>query len=159
MEGMWIGRRRCCRGLICFSLTDGNSQRKLITLPSHISMCVRDATRGASKRVGFCPSVFLPARVVKSVWLFSLFHSFSSCVPLFSPHVCVLLSCHLFHVLDLFVWPKANSYFCLCVACWTGIHPPSACDTHRWCACPYVSESETAWILHYVKMLRSPCRK
>lgn len=160
MEGLWIGRRRCCRGLICFSLTDGNSQRKLITLPSHISMCVRDATRGVSKRVGFCAHLFsCQPELLREC---DCSPSFTRSLPVslsFPPHVCVLLSCHLFHVLDLFVWPKANSYSCLCVLCWRGIHPPSACDTHRWCACPYVSESETAWILHYVKMLRSPCRK
>lgn len=124
MEGLWKGIRRCCRGLICFSLTDGNSQRKLITLPSHISMCVCDVTRGCEQVSGFLrPSVFLPARVVKrlSALACDCFLSFtrSLLVSLFyPPHVCLLLSSHLFYVLDLFVWSKANSYSCLCVA-WT----------------------------------------
>jgi len=87
------------------------------------------------------------------MWLFSIFHLFSSSV-LSPPHFCLLLSCYPFYVLDLFVWSKANSYSSLCVVCWTGNPSPNplqACDTHRWCACPYVPVSETAWILHYMK--------
>ncbi len=101
MEGLWIGRMRCCRGSICFSLTDGNSERKWITLPSHISTCVYDATRAASKWASefLCPSVFLPARAVKrlSALACDCSGSFTRYLPvsISFPHmsVCLFLSC------------------------------------------------------------------
>lgn len=61
-DGKTVEAEDAVGGLICFPLTDGNSQRKLITLPSRISTSVRDAI---GLRVCLCVGapIWFPARL------------------------------------------------------------------------------------------------
>lgn len=135
MEGLWIGKRRCCRGLICFSLTDGNSQRKLITLPSHISMCVRDASRGVSKRVGFCTHLFScqPELLRACDCFLSITHSLP--VSLSFPHMSVCYSHVICYMYCICSCDRRITHIPVCVCCAEQESTPALCIWHTQVVC------------------------